>query len=434
MLRRCLSLTIAGLLFVGLLIGYAWAGERIAPIYVLSVADIINPVSAEYTTDSLKAAIQQGAQALILQLDTPGGLDKSMRLIVKDMLNSPVPVIVYVAPSGSRAASAGTFITLAAHVAAMAPSTNIGAAHPVAVGSGEIGKEMGEKITNDAAAYIKSIAEQRGRNVKWAEKAVRESVSASETEALRLKLIDVVAVDLNDLLAQLDGRKVKTAAGERILHTRGAPIKQIDMSLRQRLLAHLADPNVAYMLLMLGAAGIFFEISTPGVVLPGVIGGISLLLGMYALQLLPVNYAGLALIALAIVLFIAEVKVASHGALTIGGIIAMLLGSLMLFDTPPSMPGLSLWVVVPTTLFIAGFFVFLVGAVVKTFTQRPYSGREGMLHKVGMALTPIDQKQGKVFVAGERWDAHSDAPVDQGDAVEVVEMVGMTLLVKKKAR
>src|SRR6266511_2848020 len=210
MLRRCLYLRIAGLLFVGLLIGHALADETSTPIYVLSVADIINPVSAEYITDSLRAAIQQGAQALILQLDTPGGLDKAMRLIIKELLNAPIPVIVYVAPSGSRAASAGTFITMAAHIAAMAPGTNIGAAHPVAVGSGEMGKEMGEKVTNDAAAYIKSIAEQRGRNVEWAEKAVRESISASETEALQHKLIDLIAVDLNDLLVQLDGRKVKT--------------------------------------------------------------------------------------------------------------------------------------------------------------------------------------------------------------------------------
>src|ERR671923_2420923 len=224
------------LICIGLLIGHGLASETLPPIHVLSIADIINPVSAEYITDSLRAAIQQGAQALILQLDTPGGLDKSMRLIIKEMLNSPIPVLVYVAPSGSRAASAGTFITLAAHIAAMAPGTNIGAAHPVAVGGGEVGKEMGEKITNDAAAYIKSIAEQRGRNVKWAEKAVRESVSASETEALRLKLIDVIAVDLNDLLAQLDGRKVKTVAGERILHLTGGAVKQNDKRLRQRLL------------------------------------------------------------------------------------------------------------------------------------------------------------------------------------------------------
>jgi len=422
------------LIFVGLLIGHGLASETVPPIHVLSVADVINPVSAEYIIGSLKTAVQQGAQALVIQLDTPGGLDKSMRLIIKEMLNSPMPIIVYVAPSGSRAASAGTFITLAAHVAAMAPGTNIGAAHPVAVGGGDVGKEMGEKITNDAAAYIKSIAEQRGRNIEWAEKAVRESASASETEALQHKLIEVIALDLNDLLRQLNGRKVVTPAGERILRTEGATLQHVEMSLRQRLLSMLADPNMAYMLLMLGAAGLFFEISTPGAVLPGVIGGISLLLGLYALQLLPVNYAGLALIALAIILFIAEIKVTSYGALTIGGIISMILGSLMLFDAPPPLPGLSLWVVVPSTLLVAAFFVFLVGAALKTLSRQPYSGREGLRHKVGMALTPIDQKQGKVFVAGERWDAHSEEPIEQGIAVEILEMEGMTLLVRKKER
>jgi membrane-bound serine protease (ClpP class) len=422
------------LMFVGLFIGYGLASETLPAIDILSVADVINPVSAEYITASLNAAIQQGSQALIIQLDTPGGLDKSMRVIIKEMLNSSIPVIVYVAPSGSRAASAGAFITLAAHVAAMAPGTNIGAAHPVAVGSGEMGKEMAEKVTNDAAAYIKSIAEQRGRNVEWAEKAVRESISASETEALQQKVIDLIAVDLNDLLKQLNGRKVTTSSGEHILRTEGAALRHVEMSLRQRLLSMLADPNVAYMLLLLGAAGLFFEISTPGVVLPGVIGGISLLLGLYALQMLPVNYAGLALIVLAIIMFIAEIKVTSYGALTIGGIIAMILGSLMLFEAPAPLPGLSLWVIVPSTLLVAAFFVFLVGAALRTLAQRPYSGREGLLHKVGVALTAIDQKQGKVFVAGERWDAHSEEPIAQGVEVEVVQMDGMTLLVKQKAR
>jgi membrane-bound serine protease (ClpP class) len=421
-------------MFVGLFIGYGLASETLPPIHVISVADVINPVSAEYITASLKAASQQGSQALIIQLDTPGGLDKSMRVIIKEMLNSPIPVVVYVAPSGSRAASAGTFITLAANVAAMAPGTNIGAAHPVAVGSGEMGKEMAEKVTNDAAAYSKSIAEQRGRNVEWAEKAVRESISASETEALQHKVIDLIAVDLNDLLKQLNGRKVTTSAGEHILRTEGAALQHVEMSLRQRLLSMLADPNVAYMLLLLGAAGLFFEISTPGVVLPGVIGGISLLLGLYALQMLPVNYAGLALIVLAIIMFIAEIKVTSYGALTIGGIIAMILGSLMLFDTPAPLPGLSLWVIVPSTLLVAAFFIFLVGAALRTLAQRPYSGREGLLHKVGVALTPIDPKQGKVFVAGERWNAHSAEPIAEGVEVEVVQMDGMTLLVKQKAR
>jgi len=421
-------------IFIGLLLGVGLAGEPTSPIFVLSVADVINPVTAEYITDGLRATIQQGAQALIIQLDTPGGLDKSMRLIIKDMLNSPIPTIVYVSPSGSRAASAGAFITLAAHIAAMAPGTNIGAAHPVSVGGGEAGKEMTEKVTNDAAAYIKSIAERRGRNVQWAEKAVRESVSASETEALEQHDIDLIATDLGDLLRQLDGRKVTTPTGERVLRTEGASVQHIDMSLRQRFLSLLADPNVAYMLLMLGAAGIFFEISTPGVVLPGVIGGISLVLGLYALQLLPVNYAGLALIILAIILFLAEVKVPSYGALTIGGIISMLLGSLMLFDAPPPLPGLSLWVVVPATLLTAGFFVFLVGAVLKTFWQQPYSGREGLLHRVGVAHSPIDSKSGKVFVSGELWDAHSAEPVGKGDEVEVIGMQGLTLLVKKKGR
>jgi membrane-bound serine protease (ClpP class) len=419
---------------IGLFIAHALASEVSAPIHVLSVADIINPVSAEYITESLKAAIQQGAHAFIIQLDTPGGLDKSMRVIIKDMLNSPIPIVVYVAPSGSRAASAGTFITLAAHVAAMAPGTNIGAAHPVAVGGGEVGKEMAEKITNDAAAYIKSIAEQRGRNAEWAEKAVRESVSASESEALQQKVIDLIALDLNDLLKQLDGRKVTTVAGERLLQTAGVAYQHVEMSLRQRLLSLLADPNIAYMLLMLGAAGLFFEISNPGAVLPGVIGAISLVLGMFALQLLPVNYAGLALIVLALILFIAEVKVTSYGALTIGGIAAMLLGSLMLFEAPPPLPGLSLWVVVPSTLLIAAFFVFLVGAALKTLTQRPYSGREGLLQQTGVALTAIDRRQGKVFVAGERWDAQSQESIEPGHAVEVIGLDGMTLLVRKKER
>jgi membrane-bound serine protease (ClpP class) len=429
MLRRWLYL-----MLFGLLIGHGLASDTTPPIHVLSVADVINPVSAEYITESLKAAVQQGAQALIIQLDTPGGLDKSMRLIIKELLNSPIPVIVYVSPSGSRAASAGTFITLAAHVAAMAPGTNIGAAHPVAVGSGEMGKEMAEKVTNDAAAYIKSIAEQRGRNVEWAEKAVRESVSASETEALQHKLIDLIAIDLNDLLRQLNGWNVRMATGERIIHPERAVLQHVEMSWRQRLLSMLADPNVAYMLLLLGAAGLFFEISTPGVVLPGIIGGISLLLGLYALQLLPVNYAGLALIVLAIIMFIAEIKVTSYGALTIGGILAMILGSLMLFDAPAPLPGVSLWVVVPSTLLVAGFFIFLVGAALRTLAQRPYSGREGLIEKVGVALTSIDHKQGKVFVTGERWDAHSGEPIEQGAEVEVVQIDGMTLFVRKKAR
>jgi membrane-bound serine protease (ClpP class) len=309
----------------------------------------------------------------------------------------------------------------------------MGAAHPVAVGGGEVGKDMAEKITNDAAAYIKSIAEQRGRNIEWAEKAVRESVSASETEALQHNLIDLIAVDLADLLKQLHGRQVTTVGGERVLDTEGVQVRHIEMNFRQRLLSLIADPNVAYMLLMLGAIGIFFEISTPGVILPGVIGSISVLLGLYAMQLLPVNYAGLALIALAVILFVAETQVVSYGALTIGGIIAMLMGSLMLFDAPPPLPQLSLWVALPVTLVVGGFFAFLLAAAVRTYALPPHSGREGLMHKVGTAHTAIDSKGGKVVVEGELWNAHSEQPIGQGDEVEVIAMQGMTLLVTKKA-
>jgi membrane-bound serine protease (ClpP class) len=431
MQRRVFSLLC---LVIAALLGQSLGADTGAPIHVLSIADAISPATAEYITDSLKAANHQGAQALILQLDTPGGLDTSMRQIVKAFLSSPMPVIVYVAPGGSRAASAGAVITLAAHVAAMAPGTNIGAAHPVAVGGGEVGKEMGEKVTNDAAAYIRSIAERRGRNVEWAEQAVRSSVSASETEALQQRIIDLIAPDLTDLVRQLDGRHVTTVAGERVLRTGDAPLHAVELSLRQRFLSLLADPNVSYLLFMLGLLGIFFEISTPGVVLPGVIGGISLLLGLYALQLLSVNYAGLALIVLALILFIAEVKVPSYGALTIGGIVSMLLGSFMLFDAPPPLPGLSLWAILPATLLVAGFFVFVVGAVVRTQSQRPYSGREGLLQRTGTAYSPIDHTQGKAVVAGELWDAHSQEPIGKGDEVEVTGMQGLTLLVKKKER
>ena len=421
-------------LVIAALLSRSLGAEPVPPIHVLSIADAISPATAEYITDSLKAANQQGAQALILQLDTPGGLDTSMRQIVKAFLSSPMPVIVYVAPGGSRAGSAGVIITLAAHVAAMAPGTNIGAAHPVPVGGGGVSKEMGEKATNDAAAYIRSIAERRGRNVEWAEQAVRSSVSASETEALQQRIIDLIAPDLTDLLRQLDGRQVTTVAGERVLRTGDAPLHAVELSFRQRFLSLLADPNVSYLLFMLGLLGIFFEISTPGAVLPGVIGGISLLLGLYALQLLSVNYAGLALILLALILFIAEVKVPSYGALTIGGIISMLLGSFMLFDAPPPLPGLSLWAVLPTTLLVAGFFIFVVGAVLRTLSQRPYSGREGLLQQTGIAYSPIDRKQGKATVAGELWGARSQEPIEKGDEVEVTGMQGLTLLVKKKER
>ena len=300
---------------------------------VITVNGVINPASAEYIGKSIKRANEQKAEAVVIELDTPGGLDTSMRDIVKNIIGSEVPVIVYVSPSGARAASAGVFITLAAHVAAMSPGTNIGSAHPVGVGE-KMDKVMSEKVTNDAAAYIKSLAEKTGRNAKWAEDAVRKSVSATEEEALKLKIIDFVSDDLNVLLSTIDGKKVKTVAGERILKTAHVNVVREEMSLRHKILNVITDPNVAYMLMLLGFYGLFFELTNPGAIFPGVMGGICLILAFYAFQTLPVNYAGLLLIILAIILFILEIKIISHGVLTIGGVIAMLLGSLMLFESP----------------------------------------------------------------------------------------------------
>ncbi len=302
------------------------------PILVIQVEGVIAPSSADYIVSAIKQADRELAEALVIELDTPGGLDLSMRSIIKEMLAAERPIVVYVSPSGARAASAGAFITLAAHVAAMAPGTNIGAAHPVNMG-GQMDKEMNKKVTNDAAAYIRTIAERRGRNVQWAEDAVRKSVSATEKEALKLGIIDLVSEKLDDLLGALDGRAVTTAGNKVILHTKGVEVKRIDMGLRDKVLKVISDPTIAYILLMLGLAGLYFELSTPGAILPGILGGIFLILAFYAFQTLPINYAGLLLILLAIILFIAEVKVTSHGLLAAGGIAAMVLGSIMLIKS-----------------------------------------------------------------------------------------------------
>ena len=295
------------------LLGIAAAHSASSPqIDVLEYDGIINPPAAEFIAKSIKESTERKAAALIIRLDTPGGLDQSMRAIVKDIIASEIPVIVYVSPSGARAASAGTFITMSAHIAAMAPGTNIGAAHPVGIGGDDVKKDMAAKIENDAAAYIKGIAQKRGKNEQWAEDAVRKSVSVTAEEALKLKVIDLVAKDIDELLTAVDGKKVITEKGEVILNTKGAKINNIEMGIRTKILRLLADPNVAYILLILGIYGIFFELSSPGAIFPGVVGGIILILAFYGLQTLPINYAGLMLILLAIILFIAEVKVTSY--------------------------------------------------------------------------------------------------------------------------
>jgi membrane-bound serine protease (ClpP class) len=355
----------------------------------------------------------------------------SMRNIVKKILTSPIPIIVYVGPSGARAASAGVFITLAAHVAVMAPSTHIGAAHPVTLGAeGKESKTMTDKIVNDTVSYIKTIAKTRGKNVDWAEKAVRKSVSITEDEALKQNVIDMISPDLQDLLSRLDGKVIKFDGVSRTLLTKGVKPKSVQMSWRYRLLDTISNPTIAYILLMLGIYGIFFELSNPGAILPGVVGGIFLILAFYALQMLPINFAGLALILFAIILFIAEVKVVSHGLLAVGGVISLLLGSLMLIETPTEYMRISLSVIIPAVLVSAAFFTFAVTKAVKARLQKPTTGMEGLIGEAGVAATEI-APEGKISIHGEFWNAVSDQRIGAGERVQVTEVTSLKLRVKK---
>ena len=406
------------------------AQNKKSEVLVITVNGVINPVASEYIGKSIKKASEMNAEALIIELDTPGGLDTSMRSIVKDIIGSSVPIIVYVSPSGARAASAGVFITMAAHVAAMSPGTNIGAAHPVAMG-GKMDKVIAEKATNDAAAYIKSIAESRGRNVKWAEDAVRKSVSVTETEALKNNIIDLIAKDINTLLSEIDGKKTTTAYGDKTLKTAGAKIIRHEMSFRHKILNLISDPNVAYILMMLGFYGLFFELTNPGAIFPGVIGGICLVLAFYSFQTLPVNYAGLLLIIIGLILFILEVKVTSYGMLTIGGIVSMVLGSLMLFESPLPFLKLSLSVIIPAAIVTALFFVLTFRLAYKAYKRKPVTGAEGMIGLEGVAKTDITPGGGMVVVHGEFWSAYSDDVIHKEERVVVEDVKGLRVKVKK---
>jgi len=413
----------------------SYAEEKKAPekheVLVITVNGVINPVTAEYITKGIKKASKNKSEALVIELDTPGGLDTSMRNIVKDIIGSDIPVIVFVAPSGARAASAGVFITLAAHIAVMAPGTNIGAAHPVSLGE-KMDKTMAEKVTNDAAAYIKSIAEKRGRNIRWAENAVRKSISATETEALKERIIDLIEKDINSLLNDIDGRKVQTASGEKVLRTRDATVNREEMSLRLKLLALISDPNVAYILMLLGFYGLFFELTNPGAIFPGVIGGICLILAFYSFQTLPVNYAGLLLIILAIILFILEVKIVSHGVLTIGGIISMIIGSLMLFESPGPFIKLSIYIILPAAIATALFFTLTISLALKAHRRRPITGTEGLIGEEGIAGSEITMDGGTALIHGEIWQAYADETINKGDKVVVESMKGLKIKVRKK--
>jgi membrane-bound serine protease (ClpP class) len=418
------------------LIGLLLSGRNLpaadkAPVFdVITVSAAITPPIAEYIVQSIGEAASSGAEGLILRLDTPGGLDLAMRDIAKGILNAPIPVIVYVAPSGARAASAGVIITVAAHVAAMAPGTNIGAAHPVALGiGGGMDKTMSRKVENDAVAYVRGIANKRARNEDWVEKAVRKSESITAEEALRLKVIDFVATDLNRLIEQLDGREIPLAAGKKVIKTKGAILNEKIMGTRQKILAALSDPNIAYILLLIGLAGLYFEFSNPGVILPGVIGGISLILAFFAMQTLPVNYAGIALILFAIILFIAELKVVSHGILAVGGVVSLVIGSLMLFQSPDPSLRVSWGVLIPAVSITSLFFVSVIAIAVKAQLRPRQGGKEGMEGEEGRAITDVFA-EGKVLIHGEYWNAESDVPVTQGSKIRVTRVEHMKVKIE----
>jgi membrane-bound serine protease (ClpP class) len=406
-------------------------------VYVIKVEGTINPATAEYISSSIKKATEEGAECLVIELDTPGGLLESTRSIVKSILSAEIPVVVFVYPSGARAGSAGVFITLSAHIAVMAPGTNIGAAHPVGIGGmGDTSKVMEQKITNDAAAFVRTIAEKRNRNVKWAERAVRESISSTETEALKDSVIDLIAKDLKDLLDKIDGRKVKINSEEKILRTKDAKVKFVEMNWREKLLALISDPNIAYILLLLGIYGILFELYNPGAIFPGVIGAICLILAFYSLQALPINYAGLALIVLGIILLLLEIKIVSNGLLTIGGAISLLLGSVMLINSPFELMQISLTVIITAVALTVLFFLFAIGMALKAQKRKPTTGKEALVGERGIALTKFKPASngwatGQVRVHGEIWKAISQDAINPNEEIVVRGVEGLTLKVEK---
>lgn len=408
----------------------AWEAESDRTVLVLTLSSVINPVAAEYVEKGLEKAKALNASLVVIELDTPGGLDTSMRSIIKAMTLSEIPVTVFISPSGARAASAGVFITMAAHVAAMSPGTNIGAAHPVGLG-GKMDETMQEKVTNDAVAYLKSLAQKHGRNARWAEDAVRKSVSATETEAVRERVVDLLADDLDDLFAKINGRKVVTVSGEVSLETLNPRVVKYGLNFRMRLLSLITDPNIAYILMLLGFYGIFFELINPGAIFPGVLGGICLILAFYSFQTLPVNYAGILLILLGLIMFLLEIKIVSYGILTIGGVISIIIGSIMLFDTPGPFIKLSLSVILPAAAVTALFFSVTIRLAYRAWKSKPVTGSEGLVGLEGVALSDVFP-EGMVLVHGEYWRARSDLPIRKGEGLIVEAVQGLTLKVKKK--
>jgi membrane-bound serine protease (ClpP class) len=408
------------------------AGGASKDVLLLSIDGGINPATADYIRDGIEAAQAESDEALVIQLDTPGGLLDSTKSIVKQILGAPLPVIVYVAPSGAGAASAGVFVTMAANVAAMAPGTNIGAAHPVGPQGESINGEMGKKVENFAASLSRTIAQQRGRNVEWAEKAVRESVSITEREAVKMNVVDLVADDVPDLLRKINGREVEVQGRQVVLATAGARVRRLDMRLRQKVLDTLANPNLAYLLMIAGILGLYVEFTHPGVLFPGVTGAICLLLALAAMQVLPINYTGLVLILLGVSLLVAELFLPSFGALGIGGMVAFVLGSLLLFDTPQSTVSVDRGIIAGAAVTLGGFTLLVGWLVVRTQRSRSRVGTEGMIGEIGEVRRALDPRgRVKVFVHGEYWDATADEPLDVGESVEVVGFEGMRMKVRR---
>jgi membrane-bound serine protease (ClpP class) len=439
-LKRPVALIATVILFIQLtapIILNANREQNNSLIFHTKIDGSINPATSDFIHKCIRDAVSKNAECLVIELNTPGGLLKSTRYIVSDLLTSEIPVIVFVSPSGSQAASAGVFIALASNIVVMAPGTNIGASHPVGM-SGQIDSVMNEKATNDAAAFIRSISEKRQRNVQWAEDAVRKSVSISENEALNLKVIDLIANDLNDLLQKVNGREVETSKGKHTLNTANPQIIELEMTWFQKLLAIISDPNVGYILMMLGIWGIILEFYNPGTILPGVVGAFCIILGLYGLHTLPINFAGLALILLAIILFIAEIKITSYGMLSVAAVISLLLGSFMLIDIDSPLEGvnISMSVIITTVLVVSLLFILLIYLAVKAQRRKVESGKEGMLGEIGVVYSEIASNgTGVVKVHGEMWDAmlapgFADS-LPAGTQVKVVAVNNLKVVVQR---
>ncbi|HHI02176.1 MAG TPA: nodulation protein NfeD, partial [candidate division Zixibacteria bacterium] len=381
-------------------------------------------------TKAIKLAEENRSEALIIMLDTPGGLSESTWEINSEILSSNVPVVMYIAPRGARAGSAGVYITYSCHITAMAPQTNIGSAHPVGAGTQQPDSILSEKITNDAVAKIKTLANKRGRNIEWAEKAVRESASITEYEALEMGVIEYIADDIDDLLRQIDGDTIEVISGDVVLNTKDARVNEIDIGFANRFLEVISNPNIAYILMVIGMMGLYFEFSNPGAIVPGVVGGISLILAFFAFQTLPINYAGLALMIMAVILFLLEIKVTSHGILAIGGTISLFLGSLMLIDSDLPYMQISLSVIIPVVIITAGFFLFAIYFAVKAHKRKVATGEAGLIGETA-TVTDMTDGKGTVFVHGEYWQALGTEDFPQGERVKIIGIEGMFVKVDK---